>query len=97
MRTTTTIPEAQPPIRFPNQFQELVRRELDRARSLHPRPINSFHEGSAVLKEEYEEFWEEVRRRGNKRDLFAVADELVQVAAVAQRIYEDVLQRGNVS
>ena len=32
-------------------FEVLVKRELNRARSLHPQPINSFHEGAAVLRD----------------------------------------------
>lgn len=76
-------------------FDDLVKQELARARSIHSRPLNSLHEGAAVLREEFEEFWEEVRKRGQKRNPIAIAEELVQVAAVAQRIYEDVVKRGS--
>lgn len=66
----------------------LVRRELKEAREQHP-PLNSAHEGWAVLHEELHEFWQEVLRKPAHRDKARMLAELVQVGAMAQRVAED--------
>ncbi|MFO1458255.1 MAG: hypothetical protein U1G08_02530 [Verrucomicrobiota bacterium] len=53
--------------------------------------MNSAHEGYAVLLEEVDEFWEEVRKKRHDRSQVLMVEELVQVATVAQRIAEDLL------
>lgn len=67
-------------------FAIRVRAELLRARMKHPRGMNSAHEGYAVLLEEVDEVKDEVFHGKDKRKLRA---ELVQVAAMAQRMAED--------
>ena len=76
-----------------NWFGHALTQELARARKLHTRPINSVHEGYAIIQEELDEFWEEVRRRDGCRDTLGMLDELVQIAAMAQRTAEDVVMR----
>ena len=76
-----------------NTVREFVTRELEGARSKH-KPINSVHEGYAVILEELEEFWEEVRKKRQERNVDRMFDELVQIAAMAQRTAEDVLMTG---
>lgn len=49
-------------------------------------PIHSLHEGYGVLLEEVAEFFEEVRKKEDCRDVAAIQKELAQVAAVAWRI-----------
>lgn len=71
-------------------FPEFVRDELVQARKLHP-PIHSLHEGYAVLLEEVDELWEQVRMKKEKRDMFTIGKELVQIAAMAQRMAEDLI------
>lgn len=71
-------------------FTALVWKELELARKGH-KPLNSLHEGFAVLLEEVDEFKEEVWKKRSKRNLRKVRAELVQVAAMAQRIAEDCL------
>lgn len=70
-------------------FQELVSKEIMRARAKHPK-INSFHEGYAVLLEEVDEFkelvWKLAWKDGDKANMLS---ELTQIAAMAQRIAED--------
>lgn len=46
-------------------------------------PFNSAHEGFAVLKEEVDELWDHVKTNQKKRDLFAMRQEAIQVAAMA--------------
>jgi NTP pyrophosphatase (non-canonical NTP hydrolase) len=69
-------------------FTERVAEELKRARDGHE-PIHSAHEGYAVILEELDEVKEEVWKKRKNRDLKKLRDELVQVAATAQRMCED--------
>ena len=55
--------------------------ELQRAEQMH-KPINSLHEGYAVITEELDEFWDQVKRKSCDRDSVSVRTELVQVAAM---------------
>lgn len=52
--------------------------------------FNSAHEGYAVLLEEMEELWEHVRTKQRDRDLFAMRQEAIQVAAMAVRFANEV-------
>lgn len=68
-------------------FRDRIARELERARAQHA-PIANAMEGWAVIQEEIEGFWAEVRLRdpfvGHK------CRELARVAAMAMRLAEDV-------
>jgi hypothetical protein len=59
--------------------------ELAIASAKHRRPLNSPHEGFAVIREEVDELWEAVRRD----DLKAALAEAVQVGAMAVRFLVD--------
>lgn len=63
--------------------------ELGRARLIFP-PFNSPHEGYAVLLEEVNELWEEVKRKD--RDSTALRKEAIQVAAMALRFVFDLTE-----
>lgn len=52
--------------------------------------FNSAHEGYAVLKEELDELWEEVRKKREKRSVKQMRRECVQIAAMAVRFIYDV-------
>lgn len=67
----------------------LVALELERAVGLHP-PMASAHEGYAVILEEVEELWDEVKMR--KQDHERMRREAVQVAAMAMRFLIDVVK-----
>ncbi len=74
-------------------FLDMVRAEVERARSLHG-PMNSLHEAYAVILEEVDELWDQCRLRTSERDPKAILDELVHIAAMACRTaldlgYED--------
>lgn len=73
------------------RFLTSVGDEVRRAEGLHS-PINSLHEGYAVILEELDEFWEEVRKKREERDLGAVREELVQTAAMCVRTAVNVLE-----
>lgn len=58
-------------------------------------PLHSEHEAYAVISEELDEFWEEVRKKRQVRSPEAMRKELIQVAAMAIRtIYDLKLQPG---
>lgn len=61
---------------------ELVLEELYEATSKFA-PFNSAHEGYAVILEELQELWEEIRK--NPQDLDLMRNEACQVAAMALR------------
>lgn len=63
--------------------------EYERASSLYP-AFNSAHEGYAVLLEEVEELWDEVKKSPKRRDPAKLREEAVQVAAMALRFLNDV-------
>lgn len=68
-------------------FAAAVREEVARARSLHG-PYFSAHEAYAVILEELDEFWAEVKKKRGDRNPAAMLKELVQVATTAQRAAE---------
>lgn len=71
------------------KLQFLIADELEYAMRNFP-PMNSQHEGFAVLKEEVDELWDEVKVNQKKRDLEKTKKEAIQVAAMAMRFYLDV-------
>ena len=83
---TETTPSATP------GFVVNVQLELQRARAKHA-PINSLHEGYAVIAEELDELWDQVRMKSELRDIGVVYHELIQIAAMAQRTAEDVIEK----
>lgn len=72
-------------------FFDEARDELVRARSKHPGKQASLHEGYAVLLEEVDELWDEVKKKTEDRDFKEVRAELLQIAAMAARMAEDLL------
>lgn len=69
-------------------FSYRVACELHRARRDFPK-MASLHEGYAILLEEVEELWEEIKKNPRKRDLSKVLEEAIQVGAMVQRLAED--------
>lgn len=69
---------------------EEIRNEDERAYSKHA-DLNSLHEAYAVILEELDEVWDEVKKKSGERDLQAVRQELIQVAAMAVRAILDVV------
>lgn len=103
------VEQAEPERELPSVFLTLVQRELNRARRKHTTPLHSHHEAYAVVKEEIEEAfeeydaykaeimkhfeaaWQEVRMQ--VPDTYSLLSELVQIAAMCQRWYEDLLAK----
>lgn len=72
---------------------EAVMHEVLSARCAYP-PFNTAHEGYAVLLEEVDELWTEVKVKQGKRDVEALRKEAIQVAAMAVRFVLDVCNQG---
>lgn len=70
-------------------FVHRVRDEVARARRKHA-PMNSAHEGWAVIVEEVEEFWDEVKLQTEARSPENMLKELIHVAAMAARCATDI-------
>ena len=69
---------------------KLVENELRRAKALHGK-FHSVHEGWAVLYEEVDELWDEVKKKTKERSQAKLAEEAIQVAAMAARFVVDLL------
>ena len=70
-------------------YLQEVQTEFERASSLYP-AFNSAHEGYAVLLEEVEELWDEVKKSPKRREPAKMREEAIQVAAMAMRFVNDV-------
>lgn len=71
-----------------DDFLEMLHAEF-RSACQKNRPLNSLHEAYAVLAEEVDELWDEVRKKRSKRDRLNMLKELVQIASCAWRAAND--------
>ena len=67
--------------------------ELGRARQKFP-AFNSAHEGYAVILEELDELWEQVKKKKEDRSAGLLYMEAIQVAAMAMRFAHDICLEG---
>lgn len=77
------------PISVAHSWAAHILDELRVAMVKHP-PMNSAHEGWAVIKEELDELWDEVKKRPDSRSLDRMQSEAMQVAAMAIRFLCDI-------
>ena len=68
-----------------------IQEECNRACERYPQ-FNSAHEGYAVILEEMDELWDEVKKSPKKRDPKAMRLEAIQVAAMAIRFLIDLCE-----
>lgn len=66
--------------------------ELNSAVKKHP-PINSAHEGYAVILEELDELFDEVKKQTKNRNIDNMRKEVIQIAAMAMRFIIDVCDK----
>jgi NTP pyrophosphatase (non-canonical NTP hydrolase) len=79
-------------IEFGNTELLYIEKELQKAKYRFPKKINSFHEAYGILLEEVEEFWDEVKKNEGEQNKQMLTLEILQVATVAIRIYQDLLK-----
>jgi len=71
-----------------SSFLGAMAEEISRVEKKH-KPLNSLHEAYAVLAEEVDELWDEVKKKRRHRDDDAIYSELVQIATAAWRTARD--------
>jgi len=64
---------------------EEVYREVMRAKSMFPTDFHNQHEGYAVILEELDELWQEVKKNQRDYDLYEQRKEAIQCAAMCIR------------
>jgi NTP pyrophosphatase (non-canonical NTP hydrolase) len=64
---------------------DMVGLEVERAKSMFPEDFHNAHEGYAVLLEEVDELWDEVKKNQKVYDFESQRKEAIQVAAMAIR------------
>lgn len=77
-----------------DQALRRIEQEFHKAQQAHP-PMASVHEGYAVILEELDELWDEVKQRPSKRVISAIRLEAIQVAAMALRFLVDLVPEEN--
>ena len=65
-----------------------IQEELKRATLIHGSPFRSAHEGWAIIREEVDELWDEVK--SDYRMITKMRREAIHVAAMALRFIQDV-------
>lgn len=70
-----------------NQALNDIESEVYRAKAKHTEDFHSQHEGYAVLLEEVDELWDEVKKKVHDKKL--IREEAMQVAAMAIRIMSE--------
>ena len=77
--------------RYGQRLADEILDELDKARKKHVQKFNSTHEGYAVIHEELDELWDEVKTQSGG-DKAKLKKEAVQVAAMAIRFIQDLIE-----
>jgi hypothetical protein len=67
----------------------MIRGELEEAQGAHG-PMATAHEGYAVILEELDELWDEVKMNPRRRSREALTKEAIQVGAMAARFIVDI-------
>lgn len=68
------------------EVKRKVMLELERAEDLFPAMLSN-HEGYAIIKEEFDELWDEIKKKGDNN--LAIESEAIQVAAMVLRFLKD--------
>ena len=67
------------------EILKLIEKEAERGVSIHG-PFNSRHEGYAVIKEEFDELWDAIKRNSS---IAALTTEAVQTGAMILRFLQE--------
>jgi len=72
-----------------NKALKLIFTEYQRAILIHKNKFNSVHEGYAIIKEELDELWDEIKKKESDRDSTRMTKEATQIGAMALRFLID--------
>lgn len=72
-------------------LEEIVREYI--SASIKHGSFNSVHEGYAVLLEEIDELWDEVRKQSKDRNIENIRRECIQIATMAIRFIKDICEK----
>lgn len=72
----------------PDKSFELIEIEFIRASELYP-DLHSNHEAFAVIKEEVDELWDEIKKSHDTRGNKQIKNELIQIGAMVIRYLEN--------
>lgn len=75
--------------RRPDKAIEMIREEYEKAISEHE-PFHSAHEGYGVIKEEFDELWEEIRKKESAQSKEAMAEEAIHTCVTLLRFLVEV-------
>lgn len=70
----------------------MIKTELQAAMTMWP-SMHSPHEGFAVILEEVDELWEQVKVNQNRHDIAKMSTEAIQIAAMAARFVIDITMK----
>ncbi|WP_158795503.1 hypothetical protein [Pedobacter sp. L105] len=68
-----------------------IESELQSAKERFPTKLNSLHEGYAIISEEFDEFWDEIKKKEQDRDLLKLKTEGIHVIAMMIRTLQDLV------
>ena len=89
---TVTINNQEQYIHALNETSREVVAEVLRAKQLHPRYFASQYEGYAVILEEIDELWAEIKKNEKNYDIAAQRKEATQAAAMLLRFIVELTQ-----
>ena len=72
----------------PKKTLNLIESEFNRAENLYPK-FHSNHEGYAVIKEEVDELWDEIKKSKGVRCNERMQHELIQIGAMVVRYLDN--------
>lgn len=65
--------------------------EVEIAKEKYPKPFVNQHEAYAVILEEIDELWDEIKKKQSEYDLKAMRKEAVQASAMLIRLIDELL------
>lgn len=68
-----------------------IREEIERAKNMYPNDFHNQHEAYAVILEEIDELWTEIKKNQKNYDLAAQDKEATQAAAMLVRLIVELL------
>jgi NTP pyrophosphatase (non-canonical NTP hydrolase) len=75
-------------IKLQSSFIE-IKDEIEKAKEKYPKDFNSLHEAYAVILEEFQEMWDEIKKKNPDKE--NIREEAIQVGAMIGRLLVELL------